>query len=638
MPKPFSKPSRPGVKSGAKPAHALMVNKPAFKLDLPDADGTLAVSETIALHGVAFDERKPFNVAAQIMGDSASTEALRILNEQTAHIKKFETLTLLREALVRFKAADWSGGGQLALKALHVDEKCGEAWHILAIAREKCADLPTALTCYETALRLTPDNPYIANDLGRLSYRLGILDMAQKFFLFFLERMPSHGEAINNLASVLREESKFEEAIEILRLAINNTPNDPQLWNALGTVVNGQGDVDNATIFYREALRHDPNNCHALYNLAGLVSFTEHPSVALELHMKALPKFADPENAHTCRLAIAFCYMHMRDYENAWKWYAARNEDQTIDKIYYLIDRPRWTLGDHLRGKRIFVSAEQGLGDEVMFATILPELIEEVGPEGHVSIGVESRLVPLFQRSFPNCTVFRHHTTKHHTKTVRIFPDVTNWSDYDYYGIMGDFLARYRRRPEDFDGTRAFLTPDPERIAHWKGVLNALNDKPKIGVLWKSAVKHARRDRYYSPFEQWKDVLSVEGVQIVNLQYGDTSQELAEAEAMGLDIWTPPGIDLKKDLDDLSALCAALDCVMGPANATSNIAGAAGTLVWMMTPRHSWNCMGLDRWPWYPSSRIFLTSNLSDWSAPMTEMRNALIETFVGKAPKAQVA
>jgi hypothetical protein len=219
-----------------------------------------------------------------------------------------------------------------------------------------------------------------------------------------------------------------------------------------------------------------------------------------------------------------------------------------------------------------------------------------------------------------------------------MFPEVTDMDSYDCWAIMGDFLARYRRKPADFDATRAFLVPDPERVAHWKSLLSALNGKPKIGLLWKSAVKHTRRDRYYSPFEQWLDVLKIDGIQIVSLQYGDTTEEMAEAEAMGIDIWTPPGIDLKRDIDDLAALCMAMDCVLGPANATSNIAGGTGTMVWMNSIRNSWNCMGMDHWPWYPSTRVFFTTSLTDWSQPMADMRDALIETFVGKTPKANVA
>jgi tetratricopeptide (TPR) repeat protein len=634
MSKAFSKSDRPRRKSD----HALLVKKPGFTLQMQEPNAPAPLPEATVIGEQPFQAPKAFNVAAQILGDSGSSEALRILQDQTARIKAIDTLTTLREALFRFKEQDWQGGGELALKALHIDEKCGEAWHALAIAREKCSDLPTALTCYETALRLTPDNPYIANDLGRLSYRLGILDMAEKFFTFFLDKVPGHSEAVNNLASVLRENSRFDEAIDILRAAITEKPNDPQLWNALGTVVNAQGDIDNAAIFYQEALRHDPTHVHAIYNYASVEAFIGDPKDALDKHLKALPMFTDPMNIHTCKLSIAFCYLHLRDYVNGWKWYEARHKDDTIEKVHYLIKRPEWEDGAPLRGKRIFVSAEQGLGDEIMFANILPDLIEEVGPDGHVGIGVEPRLVSLFQRSFPNCTVVKHHTTKHKGLTVRLFPDVADWETYDCWTVMGGLLGRYRRRPEDFAATRAFLTPDPERVTYWKGLLNDLNDKPKIGVLWKSLIKHSRRDRYYSPFQQWMDVLKVDGIQIVNLQYGDTTEELAEAEAMGINVWTPPGIDLKNDLDDLSALCAAMDCLLGPANATSNIAGAVGATIWMTVPRHSWNCLGQDHFPWYPSTRVFFSSSLTDWSVSMNEMREALTDSVVGKAPKAQVA
>jgi hypothetical protein len=194
---------------------------------------------------------------------------------------------------------------------------------------------------------------------------------------------------------------------------------------------------------------------------------------------------------------------------------------------------------------------------------------------------------------------------------------------------MGDFLSRYRSSPEAFPRPNTFLKPDPERIAYWKAILSGVNDTPKVGVLWKSLIKHSRRDRYYSPFEQWADILSIEGIQFVNLQYGDTTEEMAQAREMGLDIWTPPGIDLKNDLDDLAALCVAMDCLLGPSNATSNIAGACGAKIWILGTPNAWNCLGTDHLPWYPTSRVFESETLLDWSGAFAAMRDALIEEFV---------
>jgi tetratricopeptide (TPR) repeat protein len=575
-----------------------------------------------------------FNPAAQILGDSGSSEALKILLHATEHIKRTDTLKLLRDALELFKKGDWRGGGESALKALHVDEKCGEAWHILAVSRDKCNDFASAITCYETALQLMPESPIIANDLGRLAYKMGMNALAEKFFRFFLEKSPGHVEAINNLASALRELNRLDDAIDLLRDAIGENPTDAQLWNALGTVVNAQGDTVNSIIFYEEAMRHNPKHVHARYNLGNAKAIAGRAEEGLQDLLEALPLFVDPLNIHTCKLSIAFCYLHLGNYEEGWKWYEARDKDNTSEKVHYLIDRPHWTPDQPLAGKRIFVSAEQGLGDEILFSNILPDLQRELGPNGHLGIGVEPRLVPLFQKAFPDATVVRHHTTKHKNLPVRLFPDVTNWETYDYWAIMGDLLGRYRKTIKDFphieDGKpHTWLRPDPERIAYWKATLGEVNDKPKVGLLWKSLIQHSRRDRYYSPFAQWEDILRIDGIQFVNLQYGDTSEELALAKEMGLDIWTPPGIDLKNDLDDLSALCVAMDCILCPANATSNIAGAAGASVWLITSENTWTCLGTDYFPWYPSMRVFFSASLLDWTPVMGRIKDALIETFV---------
>ncbi len=101
-------------------------------------------------------------------------------------------------------------------------------------------------------------------------------------------------------------------------------------------------------------------------------------------------------------------------------------------------------------------------------------------------------------------------------------------------------------------------------------------------------------------------MLNVPGVCFVNMQYGDCAEEIAEARArLGVEIWTPPGVDLKDDLDEVAALSCALDLLMGPANATSNIAAACGAPVWLISTPAAWPRLGTDRYPWYPTVRVF---------------------------------
>ena len=534
--------------------------------------------------------------------------------------------TPLGEALERLRAGDWQAASEAALAVLRADDQIAPAWHVLAAARERQGDLDTAFTCYQNALKLMPGDAIVASDLGRLAYRTGHLELAEKFFTHVLNLRPSDADAASALASVLRDQGRLDEAGSILKRAIETHGSNAALWNGLGTVLDARGDADAASVAYAEALRLSPGHAHALNNLGHNLIFRGHVAQGRDCLIQALPGLGGPDNIRTCSMGIAHACFSLGDLETGWEWYRARETKGTADSLDYDVACPRYENGP-LTARRLFVSAEQGLGDEIMFAGILPDLLAEVGPEGHVTIGVEPRLVSLFARSFPQCSVIHHHTTRLKTGPARFFPEIKDWSSYDAWAVMGQFLPRYRTRVADFDKP-AFLTADPERVAYWKAQLAGLNSRPKIGLLWKSRIQHSRRDRYYAPFAQWLQVLAAPGVQFVNLQYGDTTDEMEQARTSGLDIWTPPGIDLMHDLDDLAALTTALDCVLGPANATSNIAGAVGSEIWIVSQANAWTSLGTDRFPWYPRSKVFFSNSMTDWVSVMGEVKAAITGRF----------
>jgi hypothetical protein len=194
-------------------------------------------------------------------------------------------------------------------------------------------------------------------------------------------------------------------------------------------------------------------------------------------------------------------------------------------------------------------------------------------------------------------------------------------------------LRRFRRTVQAFPDRSSFLRADPDRIAHWRGVLG---QRPglKVGVLWKSLKLDGARLRYFSPFEQWRPVLQTPGISFVNLQYGECQDELDQArETLGVEIWQPPEIDLKNDLDDIAALCRGLDLVLGPSNATTNIAAACGAQVWMISTPGAWPLLGLtDRSPWYPTARVFMADRFNHWAPVMNQIADALAKLTVQPA------
>jgi Flp pilus assembly protein TadD len=560
------------------------------------------------------------------MGDSTSQAALERLNHAVAELKALTVAPLLQRAIAALAVEDAKSAADLALKALHLDERNGHAWHVLAIAREKVGDFKSSIQCYESALALLPDHADIANDLGRLAFRLDMKPLAAQLFTHYRTANPDSTHAANNLACVLRDMNEYQAAIDVLQPIIVANPLDPMLWNTLGTVVNVRGDTASALTFFDEALRIDPTFAKARYNRANTKLELCDTVGALADCDAALADAAAPSDRAMMQLARSTMLLCASRVGEGWDAYEARFDPDFTELTHFLIDRPRWTPQSELHGRSLLLVGEQGLGDEVMFANYLPDLIEALGPDGRLTLSLEPRLVTLFQRSFPNVRVGPHATYKRDGQTLRAAHFAEGDETIDLWSPLASPLRRFRRSLEAFPDRTSYLTADPERVEYWRAQLAALPGM-KVGILWKSLKLEGSRLREFTPFDQWRTVLETPDVSFVNLQYGDCDAELAQArESLGIDIWQPPGIDLKNDLDDVAALSCALDLVLGPANATSNIAVACGAPVWFISNPWGWPRLGTDRYPWYPQARLFIPKRYCEWDPVMNDVAAALAE------------
>ena len=568
----------------------------------------------------------PARMSVVDMGQAANKDALATLNEAVRELKALAVQPILKRAIEALNREDFVAGGKWAIKALEKDEKNGVGWYLLAMARERAGDFTSSIKAYEAALQLLPDHAEVANDLGRLAYRMGMHEQAEKLFRHYVEHAPDRPEGVNNLATVVRDRGRPDEAVELLRQAIGVNPEAQMLWNTLGTILMERGDLETACIFFSEAIRLAPTFGKSRYNLSQVRLGLGDPEGALEDCEEAMKLVITADDRQMMLLARSSYQLAMSRLGEGWDDYEARLSPQFADVTNFFIDRPRWSPGADVAGKTVLVVGEQGLGDEILFANVLPDLLEKLGPEGKLRIAVEPRLVSLFQRSFPTAEVTWHTTHVWATRPLRSAPN-TDHASADLWTPMGSLMREFRRTLDDFPAHKGFLKPDPKRVAHWRKVLKTAPAGPKVGLLWKSATNKDARQRYFSPFSQWAPVLKTPGVSFINLQYGDCSEELAQAEEeFGVRIWTPPGIDLKKDLDDVAALCAAMDLVVGFANASFNLAASSGTPVWLISTPGSWPRLGTDRYPWYPQARVFITPTYGDWDGVMTLIGDALGE------------
>ena len=577
------------------------------------------------IHGIA-------PAAQGVAGDSASPDAIRRLSRQLASPKlgakaQRKALEKLKSGLMAIRAGDFELGARRALEALKTDETSGLAWHVLAICREKSGDLGQALLAYEAALKLLPNETDVAHDLGRLAQQMGYLEIAEKLLLKYLAADPGHVEATNNLACVQRDQKRYGDAVETLRALLGVEPESPVLWNTLGTVLSDQGDMDTALTFFEEALRHDPGFAKARYNRANARQPLGDASGALEDLEAALPGAESPYERAMMQMARAMLLMTLGRIPEGFEAYEVRLDPHLPDAMRVAVNAPRWDpKAEDVRGKRLLIVGEQGLADEMVFGTCVADAIEAVGPEGRVFVAVEPRLIGLFQRAFPAAVVGAHRSVKLEGRITRYVPFAEELEGgVDAWIPMASLLAVFRPSIDAFPERRGYLIPDPDRVAHWTAELEKLGPGLKVGLHWKSLVLTGSRARYFSSFERWRPVLTTPGAVMVNLQCGDVTDDLAAAEAAGVSIWTPP-IDLKDDLEDVAALSSALDLVIGPGIAGTNLAAAVGGTAWMITAPDDWHFLGTERYPVYPHLRYFRRDSFADWEGAIARIRAALEE------------
>lgn len=586
-------------------------------------------ASALALAQEAVAQAVNLGVKAAAVGDAASADALARLDRQTTEVRNQQTARLLARSIHAMQNRDFATGESLALQALERDDKLGVAWHVLGIAREKIGDFAGSMRCYEAALKLLPDHGPVAGDLGRLAFRMDMPEIAAKFFVHYLNARPGDLEGVNNLACALRDLNRCEEAIEVLRPAINENPEQPLLWNTLGTVMCSLGDGKTAVTFFDETLRLAPAFGKAYHNRAYAKLDLGDVEGALADCDQAIAVAESPEDLATMQFGRATILLALGRVEEGWKTYEARFSNDLVEAPRFTIEAPRWSPGMDLAGKSLMICAEQGLGDEVMFANMLPDVIEALGPDGRLTLAVERRLVPLFERSFPGAAVFPHKTVSYEGRVYRGAPEIEDWSGIDFWAPMGALLEIFRPSVAAFPSRPSFLTADPARVEHWRRELATAPAGPKVGLLWKSLKLNGERARQFSPFMLWRPVFEVPGITFVNLQYGDCDEEIALAkQAFGVNVWRPPGIDLKQDLDDVAALCCAMDLIVGFSNATTNLGGACGAPIWMLTGASSWTRLGAQTYPWYPQTRCFITPDYNDWNPTMQEVGAALRERF----------
>jgi tetratricopeptide (TPR) repeat protein len=501
---------------------------------------------------------------------------------------------------------------EMAHKLKPMDADILNHWGLVAL---EMGNLGDARAKFERAVERDIRNPHTWHNLGLVATKLGRPVKGIEYLRRAIELKSDHGLAYSNIALAYRDAEQLDESLAAARRAVELKAGNSRVWVVLGDVLIDAGEFEESERALENALQLNAGDHTALIALGKLHAASGRHKEAELAYRDALA--LSPGNAEA-QGGLGQLELLLGRFEAGWDDYEARRRSETAP----VRDFPflEWDGGD-LAGRTVLVHAEQGLGDLILFASCLPDLMTRAG---HVVVETYPRLAALFERSFPGATVVGRDVSEPGIDWLRELPPI------ERHVAAGSLPRWLRRHASAFPRHTGYLRADDERVAALSERLAALGQGPALGIAWRGGLLRSAGAQRSLPLEELLRTLAPFGMPLVSLQYGDVGAEVeAAAHATGVPVHHWP--ELLIDQDDAAALTSAVAAVITVCQTQAHLTGALGRPGCVLVPTNpNWRYGAAgDATPWYPSLHLARQSRVGDWSGAL-----AGVATWVRGLPR----
>ena len=446
-------------------------------------------------------------------------------------------------------------------KAIFLKPDYSEAYCNMGNALQDQGKLDKAIESYKKSISLKPDYAETYCNVANVYKDQGKLEKSIKAYKKAVSLKPDYADAYNGMGNVLEDQGKLDKAMEAYKKAVSLKPDYADAYNNMGVSLQRQWKLDEALDVFQKIIYFNPNYANAYYNLG----VTYHYQGKLEKSFKAYNKaiFFKPDYAEAHQ-NLGFALLNsgrlkegLDKYE--WRWKTSK----FLSKQRQFL-QPMWDGKQRLTGKRILIWCEQGVGDTIMWSSSLPLVTFQAE---HCILECQTKLIPLLKRSFPNVEV------KAEDRSFDLQRD-----DFDFHLPMGTLYKHFVQEISQKAKTNAYLVPNPAKVHYWRKQLTSLGKGPYVGIGWKSANMSPNRLQNYAPIIELYPILKIPDATFINLQYSDFADDLTKAkDELGITIHNFDDLDHFNNIDDVAALCAALDVVVSTQSTVPLISAGVGT-------------------------------------------------------------
>ena len=458
-------------------------------------------------------------------------------------------------------------------------------------------NLDIALNNINESLFLNPKDYIAINIQGMIFSGMRDYQKAKNIYLHAIKINPDYFPSYSNLAKCLTELNEREDAIKYLKKCLEIKPDFLEGLNNLANVYSTMGDYKKAIPIYLKLLKTNENHFQINLNIAIAYFMLKNISEA-QRYFKVAEK--ENKNDDKFKKSYGLYLLYMQDYKKAWQISDGRlklqdfyTSDSWMNKIKYKL----WNGQVIKPDDKILIIKEQGVGDEILYSTIYPDLLNKFT---NVKIETENRLINLFENNFSTKNIFVPYKSISESKE--------KLKNFKYVLMAGTLGRLFRNSIQEFPKSN-YLKANIKIKQDVLSKLNMISSKKKIGISWKSKREFLGEGKsldlnYMAP------LICNNNFDFINLQYGEAEDEIKKFEKKyNKKIHTIPDIDLFNDFEKITALLQNLDLFISVSNSTAHFAGAANVKTWLIKPRsyalfHYWNQPNQNT-PWYPSIKIF---------------------------------
>jgi tetratricopeptide (TPR) repeat protein len=482
--------------------------------------------------------------------------------------------------------------------AEHPDE--ANALNLLGVLTAQEGHFDEAIRLIRKALSIS-EHPMFLNNLGTVFLEKKEYERAEELFLQALEKDGGYIDPVINLGKLYHERGEYQRAEERYGSIYDRARTRSDFLFNYGNVKRELEEHDRAKELYDASLAIKGDYFDPLFNLAMLSKSDGEITRAISLFEKAKALTSDTEKVDWF---LSQCYLLLGRFNEGWALYESRFYEREYRPDLPI---PRWD-GARLKDEKLLLWSEQGIGDEVMFSCMIPELLQRAT---HVDYECDARLLPLFSRTYPEMTFLDQ---KAHTRHLH--------KGYDLDCPAGDLpklLAIERKRPESFDVLKTSQELDGKfaSLAKTAGGIQ----KPRVGLSYQTFSREGKERT--PPIDFWKPLLETPNMEFVDLQNPpDSGASLLRQLGYSGKYSLPFHLDFFNDIDALSSLIWSMDMVITIDNYIAHLAGRLGkkTIILLpVSPNWRWLLAGSDS-IWYPDAHLIRQSSSGNWDDVQEEM------------------